>query len=164
MVDNKKLEGFTHKQAVETLCEAPTHCRLVLERGVIPRSRHSSTSSHQSQRSDRGLIEQQALKATQVHPQVQRLRDEPAQLAVSESPTAQVKVLEMSLTSTTADDIADDEGEEDEQVAVDEMQIEQGLSQENRQQMIAVKQLYENFVSKSKSALLVENDSHFFLK
>ena len=143
MVDNKSLDGFTHKQAVEALCNAPLLCRLLIERGVIPPSRHSSTSSHRSQRSDKKKVkEKQPLP-----PNVQRLRDESPLVAVSESPTEQVKVLEISLTSTAGDDMIDKVAA-DREIIVDEMQIEPELSENKRKQMIAVKQLYENFLTK----------------
>ncbi len=44
-VNGVSLTGVTHKQAVETLRSAPHHCKLVMERGVPPQSRHRSTSS-----------------------------------------------------------------------------------------------------------------------
>ena len=40
------LNGYTHREAVEALCNAPPFCKLLVERS--PRSRNSSTSSHRS--------------------------------------------------------------------------------------------------------------------
>ena len=144
MVDNNPLEGFTHKQAVEALCKAPAVCKLIIERGLIPTSRHSSTASRHSKRSNKKSREKQSVQA--IPPSVQRLRDESPLRAVSESPTEHVKVLELSLTSTAAD--VTESLAADSEVKVDEMQIEPGLSENKKKLMTAVKLLYEKFVTK----------------
>lgn len=45
-MDSVSLNGFTHREAVEALCNAPPFCKLLIERS--PRSRNSSVGSHKS--------------------------------------------------------------------------------------------------------------------
>ena len=142
MVDSIKLEGFTHKQAVQTLCEAPPFCKLVIERGVIIPSRPASTGSRMSQRSE------SELKAISM--QVKRLRDEPGTTGASGSSTDDINVLEMSATAGTGDFRAG-QVESDVIVSVEEMQIDQDLGQEQRNLVMAINQLYKTFVTEGEN-------------
>ena len=80
----------------------------------------------------------------------QRLQEKPSIPVAPESSTEHVNVLEMSLTAGTVE-FRTGEVEPDVRVSVDEMQIDQNLSWERRNLLLAINQLYESFITKGES-------------